>query len=259
MMTAILCTQMIMPKTPVIAKASLVEEAVKLDSSGTAENEVTSIDVVRGNTAVLQTPEGFAEPITWTTLFKNADGNPIKNVGSKKKKDELKPGDVDGDRTEGVAKTDHIAKIEKTAEGGLLTAYEKGMVYAKAADKDGETKEWKVNVLYTAKENLPTVSSEDYKRLIGKWTAQLVGENPDKNDAAIMETINSLNAQAQAVWDKYSYKGQPACTDVPWSEEIGKKGNKAIEFTRDAVEFRQSFKNVLLMAKAYRLEHGKIY
>lgn len=259
MMTAILCTQMIMPKTPVIAKASLVEEAAKLDSSSTAESEITNIDVVRGNTAVIQTPEGFAEPITWTTLFKNADGNPIKNVGSKKKKDELKPGDVDGDRTEGVAKTDHIAKIEKTAEGGLLTAYEKGMVYAKAVDKDGKTKEWKVNVLYTAKENLPTVSSEDYKRLIGKWTAQLVGENPDKNDAAIMETINSLNAQAQAVWDKYSYKGQPACTDVPWPEEIGKKGNKAIEFTRDAVEFRQSFKNVLLMAKAYRLEHGALY
>jgi len=259
MMTAILCTQMIMPKTPVIAKASLIEEAAKLDSSSTAESEITSIDVVRGNTAVLQTPEGFAEPITWTTLFKNADGNPIKNVGSKKKKDELKPGDVDGDRTEGVAKTDHIAKIEKTAEGGLLTAYEKGMVYAKAVDKDGKTKEWKVNVLYTAKENLPTVSSEDYKRLIGKWSAQLVGENPDKNDAAIMETINSLNTQAQAVWDKYSYKGQPACTDVPWPEEIGKKGNKAIEFKRDAVEFRQSFKNVLLMAKAYRLEHGALY
>ena len=259
MMTAILCTQMIMPKTPVIAKASLVEEAAKLDSSSTAESEITNIDVVRGKTVVIQTPEGFAEPITWTTLFKNADGNPIKNVGSKKKKDELKPGDVDGDRTEGVAKTDHIAKIEKTAEGGLLTAYEKGMVYAKAVDKDGKTKEWKVNVLYTAKENLPTVSSEDYKRLIGKWTAQLVGENPDKNDDAIMETINSLNAQAQAVWDKYSYKGQPACTDVPWPEEIGKKGNKAIEFTRDAVEFRQSFKNVLLMAKAYRLEHGALY
>jgi len=259
MMTAILCTQMIMPKTPVIAKASLVEEAAKLDSSSTAESEITNIDVVRGNTAVIQTPEGFAEPITWTTLFKNADGNPIKNVGSKKKKDELKPGDVDGDRTEGVAKTDHIAKIEKTAEGGLLTAYEKGMVYAKAVDKDGKTKEWKVNVLYTAKENLPTVSSEDYKRLIGKWTAQLVGENPDKSDAAIMDTINSLNAQAQVLWDGYRFKGKPACTDVPWPEEIGKKGNKAIEFTRDAVEFRQTFKNVLLMAKAYRLEHGALY
>ena len=60
MMTAILCTQMIMPKTAVIAKASLVEEAAKLDSSSTAESEITSIDVVRGNTAVLQTPEGFA-------------------------------------------------------------------------------------------------------------------------------------------------------------------------------------------------------
>ena len=236
-----------------------LQEETMLKLNEAINTDISSIDVVRGNTAVIQTPEGFAEPITWTTLFKNADGNPIKNVGSKKKKDELKPGDVDGDRTEGVAKTDHIAKIEKTAGGGLLTAYEKGMVYAKAVDKDGKTKEWKVNVLYTAKENLPTVSSEDYKRLIGKWTAQLVGENPDKNDAAIMETINSLNAQAQAVWDKYSYKGQPACTDVPWPEEIGKKGNKAIEFTRDAVEFRQSFKNVLLMAKAYRLKPGALY
>ena len=236
-----------------------LQEETMLKLNETINTDISSIDVVRGKTAVIQTPEGFVEPITWTTLFKNADGNPIKNVGSKKKKDELKPGDVDGDRTEGVAKTDHIAKIEKTAGGALLTAYEKGMVYAKAVDKDGKTKEWKVNVLYTEKENLPTVSSEDYKRLIGKWTAQLVGENPDKNDAAIMETINSLNAQAQAVWDKYSYKGQPACTDVPWPEEIGKKGNKAIEFTRDAVEFRQSFKNVLLMAKAYRLKPGALY
>ena len=259
MMTAILCTQMIIPKTPLIAKASLVEEAAKLDSGETTESKVTTIDVVRGNTSLIQTPEGFAEPITWTAMFKNADGNPIKNVGSKKKKDELKEGDVDGDRTEGIAKTDHIAKIEKTAEGGLITAYEKGMVYAKASDKDGKTKEWKINVLYTEKEKLPTVSSEDYKRLIEKWTAQLVGENPDKSDAAIMDTINSLNAQAQVLWDGYRFKGQPACTDVPWSEEIGKKGNKAIEFTRDAVEFRQTFKNVLLMAKAYRLEHGALY
>jgi len=259
MMTAILCTQMIIPKTPVIAKASLVEEAAKLDSGDTAESKVTTIDVVRGNTSLIQTPEGFAEPITWTAMFKNADGNPIKNVGSKKKKDELKEGDVDGDRTEGIAKTDHIAKIEKTAEGGLITAYEKGIVYAKASDKDGKTKEWKINVLYTEKEKLPTVSSEDYKRLIEKWTAQLVGENPDKSDAAIMDTINSLNAQAQVLWDGYRFKGKPACTDVPWPEEIGKKGNKAIEFTRDAVEFRQTFKNVLLMAKAYRLEHGALY
>ena len=96
------------------------------------------------------------------------------------------------------------------------------MVYAKAVDSEGKSKEWKVNVLYTAKENLPTVTSEDYKRLIGKWTAQLIGENPDANDAAIMETINSLNTQAQVLWDSYRYKGQPACTDVPWPDEIGK-------------------------------------
>lgn len=259
MMALTLCTQMLAPKTPVIAKASLVEEVTMSELSSTIQSNAEAIEIVKGSTTVIQTPEGFVEPITWTTMFKDSEGKPIKNVGFEKKKHELKPGERDKHRYEGITKTDHIAKIEKTDEGGLITAYEKGMVYAKAVDNEGKTKEWKVNVLYTEKEKLPTVSSEDYKRLIGKWTAQLVGENPDKNDAAIMETINSLNAQAQAVWDKYSYKGQPACTDVPWPEEIGKKGNKTIEFKRDAVEFRQSFKNVLLMAKAYRLEHGALY
>ena len=236
-----------------------LQEETMLKLNEAINTDISSIDVVRGKTAVIQTPEGFVEPITWTTMFKDSEGKPIKNVGFEKKKHELKPGERDKHRYEGITKTDHIAKIEKTDEGGLITAYEKGMVYAKAVDNEGKTKEWKVNVLYTEKENLPTVSSEDYKRLIGKWTAQLVGENPDASDAAIMETINSLNAQAKVLWDGYKFKGQPACTDVPWPEEIGKKGNKAIEFTRDAVEFRQTFKNVLLMAKAYRLKHGALY
>ena len=255
----VLCTQILMPSTPVVAKASLAEDTTMSDKSSATESEVNSIEVVKGSTALIKTPEGFKEPITWTTLFKNADGNPIKNVGSKKKKDELKNGEKDGDRSEGIAKTDHIAKIESTDDGGLITAFEKGMVYARAVDSEGKSKEWKVNVLYTAKENLPTVTSENYKRLIEKWTAQLVGENPDKSDAAIMDTINNINAQAQVLWDSYRYKGQPACTDIPWPDEIGKKGNKNIEFARDAVEFRQTFKNVLLMAKAYRLEHGALY
>lgn len=255
----VLCTQILMPSTPVVAKASLAEDTTMSDKSSATESEVNSIEVVKGSTALIKTPEGFKEPITWTTLFKNADGNPIKNVGSKKKKDELKNGEKDGDRSEGIAKTDHIAKIESTNDGGLITAFEKGMLYARAVDSKGKSKEWKVNVLYTAKENLPAVTSEDYKRLIEKWTAQLVGENPDKSDAAIMDTINNINAQAQVLWDSYRYKGQLACTDVPWPDEIGKKGNKNIEFARDAVEFRQTFKNVLLMAKAYRLEHGALY
>lgn len=255
----VLCTQILMPSTPVVAKASLAEDTTMSDKSSATESEVNSIEVVKGSTALIKTPEGFKEPITWTTLFKNADGNPIKNVGSKKKKDELKNGEKDGDRSEGIAKTDHIAKIESTDDGGLITAFEKGMVYARAVDSEGKSKEWKVNVLYTAKENLPAVTSENYKRLIEKWTAQLIGENPDKSDAAIMDTINNINAQAQVLWDSYRYKGQPACTDIPWPDEIGKKGNKNIEFARDAVEFRQTFKNVLLMAKAYRLEHGALY
>lgn len=255
----VLCTQILMPSTPVVAKASLAEDTTMSDKSSATESEVNSIEVVKGSTALIKTPEGFKEPITWTTIFKDSNGNPIKNVGSKKKKDELKNGEKDGDRSEGIAKTDHIAKIEGTNDGGLITAFEKGMLYARAVDSEGKSKEWKVNVLYTAKENLPAVTSEDYKRLIEKWTAQLVGENPDKSDAAIMDTINNINAQAQVLWDSYRYKGQPACTDVPWPDEIGKKGNKNIEFARDAVEFRQTFKNVLLMAKAYRLEHGALY
>ena len=259
MLALTLCTQMLAPKTSVIAKASLMEDEAMSDVSSTIQSNITNIDVVRGKTTLLKTPEGFVEPIAWTTIFKDSEGKPIKNVGFYKKKYELKPGETDKHRHEGITKTDHIAKIEKTAEGGLVTAYEKGMVYAKAVDKDGKTKEWKVNVLYTEKENLPTVSTEDYKKLIQKWSAQLVGENLDQNDTAIMETVKSLNEQAQVLWDGYRFKGQSACTDVPWPEEIGKKGNKAIEFTRDAVEFRQTFKNVLLMAKAYRVEHGTLY
>ena len=255
----VLCTQILMPSTPVVAKASLAEDTTMSDKSSATESEVNSIEVVKGSTALIKTPEGFTEPITWTTIFKDSNGNPIKNVGFDKKKYELSPGERDKHRVEGITSTEHIAKIEKTAEGGLITAFEKGMVYAKAVDSEGKSKDWKVNVLYTAKENLPKVTSEDYKRLIGKWTAQLIGENPDANDAAIMETINSLNTQAQALWDGYRYKGQSACADIPWPEEIGKKGNKNIEFARDAVEFRQTFKNVLLMAKAYRLEHGALY
>ena len=235
------------------------QEETMLKLNEAINTDISSIDIVRGSSYLIPAPNDFEKPITWTTIFKNSEGNPIKNVGFKKKKDELKTGDVDGNRTEGIAKTDHIVSIKGTDEGGMVSGHEKGVVYVIATDSKGKTKEWKVNVLYTEKENLPTVSSEDYKRLIGKWTAQLVGENPDASDAAIMETINSLNAQAQVLWDSYKFKGQPACTDVPWPEEIGKKGNKAIEFTRDAVEFRQTFKNVLLMAKAYRLEPGALY
>ena len=86
----VLCTQILMPSTPVVAKASLAEDTTMSDKSSATESEVNSIEVVKGSTALIKTPEGFKEPITWTTLFKNADGNPIKNVGSKKKKDELK-------------------------------------------------------------------------------------------------------------------------------------------------------------------------
>lgn len=235
------------------------QEETMLNLNEAINTNINSIDIVRGNSYVIPAPNDFEKPVTWTTIFKNADGKPIKNVGFKKKKDELKTGDVDGDRTEGIAKTDHIVSIKGTDEGGMVSGHEKGVAYVIATDSKGKTKEWKVNVLYTEKEKLPTASSEDYKKLIQKWSAQLVGENPDENDAAIMETVKSLNEQAQGIWDRYSYKGQPECNGIPWPDEIDKKGNPKIEYKRDAVEFRQAFKNVLVMAKAYRVKHGALY
>ena len=235
------------------------QEETMLNLNEAINTNINSIDIVRGNSYVIPAPNDFEKPVTWTTIFKNADGKPIKNVGFKRKKDELKTGEVDGDRTEGIAKTDHIVSIKGTDEGGMVSGHEKGVAYVIATDSKGKTKEWKVNVLYTEKEKLPTASSEDYKKLIQKWSAQLVGENPDENDAAIMETVKSLNEQAQGIWDRYSYKGQPECNGIPWPDEEGKKGNPNIEYKRDAVEFRQAFKNVLVMAKAYRVEHGMLY
>lgn len=223
------------------------------------DSNVSSIDIVKGNSVLIPTPDGFIAPVTWTTIFKNADGNPIKNVGSSKKKDELKPGETDGNRVEGVTLTSHIASIEGIAEGGLISTYEKGIVYAKAVDKEGNTKEWKVNVLFTAKENLPTVTPQDYQNLRAKWSSLLVGQNLDQNDTVIMETVNNLNVQAQEIWNRYSYKGQPVCGGIPWKDEEGKKGNPNIEYQRDAVEFRPAFQNLLTMAKAYRVEHGALY
>ena len=223
------------------------------------DSSVSSIDIVKGSSALVKAPEDFKAPITWTTIFKKADGTPIKNVGSVKKKDELKSGETDGDRSEGIAKTSHIASIEETARGGLITAYEKGVVYAQAIDSTGKIKEWKVNVLFTSKDKLPNVTPEDYSSLRAKWISILVGQNLDKDDNAIMETVNNINKEAQEIWNRYNYKGQDVCGGIPWPDEVGKKGNPKIEYERDAVEFRQAFKNVLVMAKAYRVEHGTLY
>lgn len=223
------------------------------------DSSVSSVDVVRGNSVLVKAPDDFVAPITWNTIFKKADGAPIKNVGSKKIKDELKPGETDNGRSGGIAETSHIASIEETAMGGLIKAYEKGIVYAQATDSTGKIKEWKVNVLFTSKDKLPNVTPEDYSSLRAKWISILVGQNLDKNDAVIMETVNNLNKDAEEIWNRYVYKGQNVCGGIPWPDEVGKKGNPKIEYERDAVEFRQAFKNVLLMAKAYRTEHGVLY
>lgn len=222
------------------------------------DSSVSSIDVVKGSSALVKAPDDFVAPIAWTTIFKKADGTPIKNVGSKAKKYELKLGEEDNGRSGGIAETSHIASIEETAMGGLIKGYEKGVVYAQATDSTGKIKEWKVNVLFTSQDKLPNVTPEDYNSLRAKWTSILVGQNLDKNDAAIMETVNNLNKDAQEVWNRYVYKGQNVCNGIPWTEKPAKE-NPNIEYKRDAVEFRPAFKNVLLMAKAYRTEHGALY
>ncbi|MGP1611512.1 MAG: polysaccharide lyase family 8 super-sandwich domain-containing protein [Catonella sp.] len=222
------------------------------------DENATSIDIVRGNSELLPVPAGFEVPLEWTTYFKRADGTPIKNVGSDKKKDELKQGEEDNGRSEGIASTSHIAIIEGIDGGGLITAREKGVVYAKVTDKNGQNKEWKVNILFEDKSKLPAVTKEDYERLRGKWVSLLVGRNLDKDDTSVMETVNNLNTQAEEIWNRYVYKGQNVCNDIPWTEKPPKE-NPNIEYKRDAVEFRPAFQNVLLMAKAYRTEHGALY
>lgn len=223
------------------------------------DGNLNEFSIVKGKSALIPTPEGFEGPVTWTSIFKDANGQPIKNVGSSKIKEELKPGETDGNRTEGITSTSHIASVEGIVEGGLISAKEKGTVYVIAVDKNGQKKEWKLKVSYTESENLPVVEPQDYKDLREKWISLLVGKNIDKNDTATMAAVEKINTQAQEIWNRYSYKNQPVCGGIPWKDEEGVKGNPNIEYQRDAVEFRSAFQNVLVMAKAYQVEHGALY
>ncbi|GAA4654843.1 hypothetical protein GCM10023142_19810 [Anaerocolumna aminovalerica] len=223
------------------------------------DGNLSEFSIVKGKSALIPTPEGFEGPVTWTSIFKNVNGQPIKNVGSSKIKEELKPGETDGNRKEGITSTSHIASMEGIAEGGLFSAKEKGTVYVIAEDKNGQKREWKVNIAFTESENLPVVEPQDYKALREKWIGLLVGKNIDKNDPATMAAVEKINSQAQEIWNRYSYKNQPQCGGIPWKDEEGATGNPNIEYQRDAVEFRSAFKNVLVMAKAYQVEHGELY
>lgn len=223
------------------------------------DGNLEEFHIVKGKSALITTPEGFEGPINWTSIFKNSEGLPIKNVGSSKIKEELKPGETDGTRTEGITSTSHIASVEGIAEGGLITTKEIGTIFVIAEDKNGQKREWKVNVSFTEKENLPVAESQDYKELREKWIGLLVGKDIDENDAVTMEAVEKITTSAQEIWDSYTYKNQSVCGGIPWKDQEGASGNPNIEYQRDAVEFRPAFKNLLVLAKAYQVEHGALY
>lgn len=79
-------------------------------------SNAVSICGVKGNSHLIKISDDLTAPATWAVIFKNTDGNPVKNVGSVKRKDELKPGETNGDRSAGIAETFYIESIEKIAE-----------------------------------------------------------------------------------------------------------------------------------------------
>lgn len=71
-------------------------------------SNAVSICSVKGNSHLIKISDDLAAPVTWAAIFKNA--------GSVKRKDELKPGETNGDRSAGIAETFYIESVEEIAE-----------------------------------------------------------------------------------------------------------------------------------------------
>lgn len=227
----------------------------------TASKVITDeqVTLVRGETAEILKPEGFSENITWSTKFLKHDGTYLRNAGFSKIKRELKEGERDGDRLPGDTTADHLLTVEKTAEGnGKITAKHKGELVVVASDDQGNTKQWSVTIKHVDPSELPEVNPEDYARIRSNWKKSLIGSNLLNEDGGA-EILETMNQEAQEIWDAYVYKEGDVCEGIPWKEDEGAKGNKNIPYEDDAVEFRPSFKKVLSMAKAYAAEGGALY
>lgn len=221
--------------------------------------EITQeIKIVKGESFLLQKPDGFSDEVVWSAKFLKSDGSFLRNSGYQKIKRELKEGEVDGTRTAGDADAGHLLEVVKTTEGATITAKNKGSVVVTAQDKDGKQQQWKVEILYKNPAELPSATEQDFKKIRETWKESIIGSNllAENGGAEILESINK---DAEKVWNSYAYKGQDKCPDIPWKEDEGKKGNKNTPYVDDAAEFRPAFQKVFTMAKAYAAEGGRLY
>lgn len=242
-------------------------DTAKMSSPVSVEVQLKKIDVVTGETITLvrgdevklETPEELTGNVTWSTKFLKYDGTYLRNVGSSKKKRELKEGETDGTRKAGDATADHLLSVTGVQDGAILNAKNKGEMVVVAADESGKSKQWKVKVLHEDPANLPEAGPEDYAKIRTAWKESLIGTNLTEEDGG-QEILDIINAEAEGYWNAYAYKGQETCEDVPWKGDIGGgKENPDVPYEDDAVEFRPAFQKVLSMCKAYASEGGRLY
>lgn len=242
-------------------------DTAKMSSPVSVEVQLKKIDVVTGETITLvrgdevklETPEELTGNVTWSTKFLKYDGTYLRNVGSSKKKRELKEGETDGTRKAGDATADHLLSVTGVQDGAILNAKNKGEMVVVAEDESGKSKQWKVKVLHEDPANLPEAGPEDYAKIRDAWKESLIGTNLTEEDGG-QEILDIINAEAEGYWNAYAYKGQETCEDVPWKGDIGGgKENPDVPYEDDAVEFRPAFQKVLSMCKAYASEGGKLY
>lgn len=227
------------------------------------EPDTQTIQIVKGNTVTLPLPEGMAkDQAEWTCSFLKEDGTTVNNAGYSKYKRELKDGESEGRRKAGPANVEHLARIEKLADGrGLLTGVQMGGFSVVVSDGQGNRKTWDVRVHALDEKDMVQAAPKDYQLIRERWKESLVGIN--LSDSQEGQTFRKeLEEEAARIWNSYQYKGLGICSGIPWPEEVdtnGYAGNPDIRFEDDAVEFRLVVQNLLAMAKAYQAEGGIYY
>lgn len=229
--------------------------AAKKDSE---QNNIQTIQIVRGQSIELQKPADFSEKTEWSVKFLKPDGTFLRNAGYSKIKRELKDGETDGNRKAGDADGTHLLSISKTSTGANITAKNKGNVVVVAQDENGKMQKWNVEILYQDPKTLPTVTQEDFAKIRKNWVESIIGDNLETQKGG-KELLKEINEKAKKLWNTYEYKGKEKCEGIPWLEDKDKAGNKEIAYEDDAVEFRPAFKKVLDMSKAYAAKGGDLY
>ena len=186
-------------------------DTAKMSSPVSVEVQLKKIDVVTGETITLvrgdevklETPEELTGNVTWSTKFLKYDGTYLRNVGSSKKKRELKEGETDGTRKAGDATADHLLSVTGVQDGAILNAKNKGEMVVVAADESGKSKQWKVKVLHEDPANLPEAGPEDYAKIRTAWKESLIGTNLTEEDGG-QEILDIINAEAEGYWNAYA-------------------------------------------------------